>query len=188
MPKPAPNSCRDCHRPIRWTPGIGWVHSDPPAEAVRAAERAVRDGVSVRLGRNALTLAQRGELVLLSGTEAERAARLALEAGGPIIAEQARVEERARISKALSHHPEIYAWLRELGEYVGPLSEALYRLLTPADAEQPPAEPTEAIARVRERLDALIADGFGATTPTLRNLRDLLDGPAASEQTGGDTR
>ncbi|MEV4458495.1 hypothetical protein [Microbispora sp. NPDC049633] len=34
-----------------------------------------------------------------------------------------------------------------------------------------------AIARVRERLNALIADGFGATTPTLRDLRDLLDDP-----------
>lgn len=97
MPKPAPNSCRDCHRPIRWTPGISWVHSDPPAEAVRAAERAVRDGVSIRLGKNALALAQRGELVLLSSTETETAARLALEAGGPHIAAQARLEERARI-------------------------------------------------------------------------------------------
>jgi hypothetical protein len=42
-----------------------------------------------------------------------------------------------------------------------------------------------AVARVRERLDALIADGFGATTPTLRDLRDLLDVPADGEQTGG---
>lgn len=40
-----------------------------------------------------------------------------------------------------------------------------------------------ATARVRERLDALIADGFGATTPTLRDLRDLLDVPADGEQT-----
>ncbi|GIH70312.1 hypothetical protein [Sphaerimonospora thailandensis] len=47
------------------------------------------------------------------------------------------------------------------------------------------SEARDAIARVRERLDALIADGFGATTPTLRNLCHLLDGRAVSEQTRG---
>jgi hypothetical protein len=47
-----------------------------------------------------------------------------------------------------------------------------------AEAEQAEA----ANARVRQRLEALIADGFGATTPTLRELLAALDQPADGEQ------
>lgn len=72
--------------------------ADLPDAAVQAAESAIRDVVRIRLGARALAQAQRGVPLILSGTEAEQAARAALEAAAPLIAAQARREAAKQIA------------------------------------------------------------------------------------------
>lgn len=61
---------------------------DIPADIIQAAESAIRSCVRLRLGERALATAAAGEAIMLSGTEAEAAARAALEAAVPLLAEE----------------------------------------------------------------------------------------------------
>lgn len=73
--------------------------ADLPDAAFRAAESAIRDAVRIRLGPNALAQARQGEPLMLSGMEAEQAARAALEAAAPLIVAQARRQERSDLAE-----------------------------------------------------------------------------------------
>lgn len=73
---------------------------DIPDAAFRAAETAIREKVRLRLKKNALAAVAEGRPIMLAGAEAEDAARAALEAAAPFIAEQARREAAETIAVA----------------------------------------------------------------------------------------
>lgn len=103
--------------------------ADLPGAAVQAAESAIRDAVRIRLGPNALAQAGQGVPLILSGKEAEQAARAALEAAAPIIAEQARAEEAGRaLAEAREEIEEdarvMRAWRRREAQAVARAEEA----------------------------------------------------------------
>ncbi|MGS2645898.1 hypothetical protein [Streptosporangium sp. G12] len=67
-----------------------------PPEALRAAESAIRDHVRIHPGPRALAHASEGQPIMLSGMEAEAAARAALEAAAPFLAEHIALVLEAR--------------------------------------------------------------------------------------------
>ncbi|MER7213176.1 hypothetical protein ABT340_39450 [Streptosporangium sp. NPDC000239] len=60
---------------------------DIPDTLLRTAEDAIRSRVRLRLGERALAAASAGKAVMLSGREAEEAARAALDAAIPLLAD-----------------------------------------------------------------------------------------------------
>lgn len=68
-----------------------------PPEVVEAAAAAIREGLQLHLGPNALAAACEGHPIRLSGAEADEAARLA----APSLIAHGAAEERAHIADAL---------------------------------------------------------------------------------------